>query len=384
MLYLQSSKRATNLLARSLAFSATLGPVLVSANANPAGDSGIGAKRDLKVITQNVYIGAELDAIATATDPSQIPILVAQTLGKIVATDFPVRTEAIAQEILGEHPDVICLQEVTLFQQQSPGDFLAGNPAPADSVLFDYLALLQNALASRGAHYAVSASVENWAVELPMIAFTDTGYRLDDLRATDFDVILVRSDLPAGQLRITDSAAANYETALPLSVAGATIPFTRGWCSVDLDIRGRDVRVINTHLESIHPYFRTAQAVELVSGPANTSGNVICAGDFNSDPTFAGPEAYGVVASAGFSNAWAVQHPIDPGYTWGQSANLLNTTSTLSEQDDHIWFRGGDLSASEVHLVGDNPADRVQSLVNPTNWLWPSDHAGVVATLRVK
>ena len=79
-----------------------------------------------------------------------------------------------------------------------------------------------------------------------MIVFTDTGFHLDDLRATDFDVILVRSDLPPGQLRIIGSDSGNFDAALPLSVAGATVPFTRGWCAVDLDIRGRDVRVVNT------------------------------------------------------------------------------------------------------------------------------------------
>jgi endonuclease/exonuclease/phosphatase family metal-dependent hydrolase len=335
-------------------------------------------------MTQNVFIGAELDSIAAATDPEQIPFLVAQTLDRIVATDFPARAGAIAQEIVNEQPDVVCLQEVTLFQTQSPGDFLAGNPVPASTEFLDYLQLIHDAVAARGARYDVFAAVANWEVELPMITFTETGYQLDDLRATDFDVILVRSDLAPGQLRVVGSNSGNFVAALPLPVAGATVQFLRGWCSVDLDIRGRDVRIVNTHLESVHPYFRTVQAMELVAGVASGTGNLVCAGDFNSDPAFPTPEAYGVMVAARFANAWARLHPADPGYTWGQAPDLLNATSTLNEQDDHIWFRGPGLSATETHLVGNSPTDRVSSIVDATRLLWPSDHAGVVATLRLK
>ena len=89
-------------------------------------------------------------------------------------------------------------------------------------------------------------------------------------------------------------------------------------------------------------------------------------------------------ASAGFNDAWALVHRHNPGYTWGQADDLLNPLSTLSERDDYVWFRGEHLSVQSVRLTGDQPADRIPSLANPSVLLWPSDHAGVSARLRIK
>jgi endonuclease/exonuclease/phosphatase family metal-dependent hydrolase len=346
--------------------------------------SQVGGKPDITVMTRNLYIGALLDPVVGATDPAQVPILVAQTVGKIVATDFPARSAALAQEIVDQQPDVVGLQEVTLLRMQSPGDFVVGNPVSATNTVLDYLEILQLQLAARGASYAVAAIVTNWDIELPMAVATDAGFRLDDVRATDFDVMLVRTDLPPGQLRVVNSAAGNYVTAFQISVAGVTLSFPRGWCLVDLQSRGRSIRVINTHLESVSPLLRAAQAVELVSGPAGIDGEIICLGDFNSDPAFPAPEAYAVMAAGGFSDAWAIAHPNDSGYTWGQADDLLNPVSTVSERDDFVWFRGTRLSVEAVALVGHDASNRVPSLVNPQNLLWPSDHAGVVARLRLR
>jgi endonuclease/exonuclease/phosphatase family metal-dependent hydrolase len=151
-----------------------------------------------------------------------------------------------------------------------------------------------------------------------------------------------------------------------------------------LQIRGRNLRVINTHLENVSPLLRYAQALELMAGAGSVDGDVICLGDFNSDPSFPAPDAYGVMAAAGYEDSWANVHPGDPGHTWGQADDLLNPISTLRERDDYVWFRGARLSVVAVGLVGDQPSDRVPSLVNPLNLLWPSDHAGVVARLRLQ
>lgn len=335
-------------------------------------------------MTRNVYIGALLDPIVGATNPVQIPVLVSQTLGQIIATDFPARSAALAREIVETRPDVVGLQEVTLFRVQAPGDFLAGNPVPATEPVLDYLEILLLQLAAQGASYVVAAVATNWDAELPMVTPTGDGFRLDDLRATDYDVLLIRSDLPAGHLRVLGQASGNYATSFQIMIGGIPVAFPRGWCLADLWIRGRAVRVINTHLESVSPLLRSAQALELVGGPAGVDGEVVCLGDFNSDPAFPPPEAYGVMAAAGFSDAWALAHPGDPGYTWGQADDLLNPVSTLSERDDHVWFRGTGWSVLSAERTGESPEDRVPSLVNPQNLLWPSDHAGLVVRLRLR
>ena len=92
----------------------------------------------LRVMSRNLYLGGDIGPILDASNPADIPLLVAQTWATIRATDFPQRAQLIAQEIAAARPDVIGLQEVALFRTQSPGDFLVGNPQPAEEVAFDY------------------------------------------------------------------------------------------------------------------------------------------------------------------------------------------------------------------------------------------------------
>src|SRR5262249_32533529 len=60
----------------------------------------------------------------------------------------------------------------------------------------------------------------------------------------------------------------------------------------------------------------------------------------------------------------------------GQAEDLLNVTSTMSRRIDLVQFRGP-FTVTDAQVVGASPADRL-----PLG-LWPSDHAGVVATLSL-
>jgi hypothetical protein len=57
-----------------------------------------------------------------------------------------------------------------------------------------------------------------------------------------------------------------------------------------------------------------------------------------------------------------------------QSCRWKNIASKLSIKYDLIFVNG--LSALDAKVVGDKAADKTPS------GLWPSDHAGVIATLR--
>ena len=95
-------------------------------------------------------------------------------------------------------------------------------------------------------------------------------------------------------------------------------------------------------------------------------------GDLNSDPqdNSADGVAYKVVAFAGFVNAF---NPFPA--TSGQNETVDNPVSTLRRFIDHVLSRPA-LPVVSTDVVGDEPEDRIQGL-------WPSDHAGVVATLRL-
>jgi endonuclease/exonuclease/phosphatase family metal-dependent hydrolase len=106
---------------------------------------------------------------------------------------------------------------------------------------------------------------------------------------------------------------------------------------------------------------------------------VIMAGDFNIvadsslDPSFPG---YQAIINAGFTDAWRSKRAPDPGFTAHQAENLLNPTSQLDRRIDLVLFRGG-FGVADISLIGNQPSDRTAS------GLWPSDHAGVAATLRL-
>ena len=78
-----------------------------------------------------------------------------------------------------------------------------------------------------------------------------------------------------------------------------------------------------------------------------------------------------------FTDAWK-KHDDDPGFTCCQDDDLGNSDSHLSLRIDLVLYRAGadwDFDVENIEVVGDKQADKTLS------GLWPSDHAGVVATL---
>ena len=117
-------------------------------------EQGAGGKREIDVATVNMYVGADFSPVTTLnpSDPNYAVKLltrVATIYGRIVASDFPRRAEALAQQIVAHAPDLVALQEVSLIRRQSPGDAIVGGTMPATKVELDYLAILLHALERR-------------------------------------------------------------------------------------------------------------------------------------------------------------------------------------------------------------------------------------------
>ena len=320
------------------------------------------------VMTQNLYVGADLQVITGATSPEEVPLRVAQFYGAVLASDFPERAKAIAEEIKRHRPDLIGLQEVSLFRRQAPSDFVTGTTEPnAETVTLDFLALLQSELASRGLNYHVAADVQNADAELPGLI----DGQLIDVRLTDRDVILAREGVET-----TPVASDNYEVNLVVSVGGVETTFLRGYAMVEAEVDGEEVTFVNTHLETtLAPPVQLAQAVELLAVLESVEEPVILVGDFNSAADGSTTETYALLA-ARYADAFVEARPGAPGPTCCQAADLLNLPSLLSERIDLILYRG-EVEATEAYRVGKEPSDRTPS------GRWPSDHAGVVALLEL-
>ena len=326
--------------------------------------------RVVTVMTRNVYHGvnAEFSGVATARSLPDLLMKVAGVYTGYHTRNFPERAAALAAEIEATRPDLIGLQEAVLVRIQSPPD---GPATAAQTVVLDYVQLLLDALAARGLAYEVVAQSIGWDVELPSAA----GF---DVRHTDREVILARADLKTADLKISNVQAGHFATncVIPTALVGP-ITIKRGWVSGDVKIRGKQFRLVSTHLDGdcADPAIQAAQANELVHGPGDTVIPVVFIGDSNSDPVTGGTGAYGALVAAGFTDAWDVAG-VGPGYTCCQDPFLGSPVSLLTRRIDLVLFRG-EFEVIGVEVVGADPVDRTPS------GLWPSDHAGVVATLEL-
>src|SRR2546421_3345165 len=104
-------------------FTLSMGFLLLGALSAPAGGDDAVFKK-VKVLTRNLYVGTDFTPIVTEQNPELIPLRVAEALQAIIANNFPVRANALADEIARTKPDLIGLQEVALLRVQSPGDAL--------------------------------------------------------------------------------------------------------------------------------------------------------------------------------------------------------------------------------------------------------------------
>jgi len=356
------------------------------------------AAPDLPVMTRNLYLGADLDDAVLAArsgNPSAIVKAVSDTWTMIVRTNFRERAEVLAKEIEENEPMLVGLQEAQLYRT-GPSDSFSSAPTPATHVEYDYLEILLGELDERSLHYAPVVVTQNYDVEFP--GDTDPEFPepvlepqdIKDIRLTDRDVILARTDLPKSQLKLSKVQKANFVTnaSFPIGNTGRSVTLSRGWGSVDANVEDGTFRFINTHLEpeSTNPAvnnIQVAQGNEILNGPAKTNLPVILGGDFNSQADGGGTPTYSkLIGAGGFKDAWSVTHPGELGNTWIHQEDLRNITVDLTERLDLVLFRDGrtedGLCALDADVVGDELSDRTPS------GLWPSDHAGVVATLRVE
>jgi endonuclease/exonuclease/phosphatase family metal-dependent hydrolase len=324
------------------------------------------APRPVRVMTRNLYLGADLAPIYSADTLEELATKAAQQFQMVQATDFPSRARMLAAEIKDADPDVIGLQEASLWKKGDLG-VLDGPITPATTVVYDYLSLLQAALTSQGDPYTVAVTQFTADGEVP----TALGY---DVRLTQRNAILVKAGLAPDELSIANPTGGLYNTYLSFTAAGFPVQDRRGWLSVDVTANKRTFRFVDTHLDSTVPAIATAQANELLNGPLIATVPVVLAGDLNSGPEDPVPGAYARFISASFTDTWVQSNGSTPGPTCCNVENLLNPVPTLTTRSDQILTRPR-VGVGLVKRTGIDPDNRTSS------GLWPSDHAGVLAVL---
>jgi endonuclease/exonuclease/phosphatase family metal-dependent hydrolase len=344
---------------------ATLLAVLaaVACVALPSAGGAARAPVTLTAMTRNLYLGANLDPIVKATSIPAALQAVAADWSLVQANDFPARARAIAGEIAAHRPDVVGFQEAVLYRTQTPSDF---QTTPAQTVALDYVAELRKALAARKLHYRFVGVNTGTDAELPS-GFPPTM----DIRLTVRDALLVRVE-PA--LKVRRVLRGLYSTTTPLFAGLVTAK--RGWVAADVTFRGRRLRVITTHLESFSNASQVAQGQELAAGPAQTKLPVVLLGDLNSRADGTGTPTYANLLAAGFHDAWTEARPGDAGLSCCHGEDLREVGGPFYSRIDYVLTRNGPRGVA-AGIVGDRVPDRRAGL-------WPSDHAGVWAKLRLR
>ena len=312
----------------------------------------------LTVMTYNVYLGSNADALLSVENLEQIPEETAKMYQNMIASDFPGRATAIAHSIKVHQPHLIGLQDISLIRRQSPSNLMTQRNPDASEVVIDFLAVLMDALHAEGLTYKVAAQVETVDVEMPRL--TETG--IVDSRLTDYNVLLARSDVA-----ISRPMSAKFKTAFTVERLGLEIE--SAYVAVDATVSGATYRVVNTNLDEFAKPARVSQMQELVDSLTGETLPIILLGDFNT-PAPDGT-AYQLLRSAGYVDLWQETEG-DAGNTCCQEGDLLNEVSTLSKRSDLIFARN--LKSAEIRTY--TLLERLPSGV------WASDHAGVVAHLE--
>ena len=317
----------------------------------------------LVLMTQNLYVGADVDAVLLALVTPQtdddLPALLA-AIETLQRTDFPARAAALAAEIDRARPHAVGLQEVSTI-----GIVL---PPLGLNLQIDFLPILQQALASRGLNYQVADQVQN------IDASPAPGVRL-----IDSDVLLMDAD------RVTVNSAFGQNFATNVGPIADGVSLVRGWVAANVTIGGEAYTIASAHPEpdlggNSLAQLRAVQVGEIMTALGSAAPAVVM-GDLNDVP---GSLMHQVLTDAGFTDVWAALRPGVVGFTCCHAPDLSDQIADWDERIDYVFARGlghgNGRVLGQVTRLGLRPSDRVDG---PLGKIWVSDHAGLVVTLMV-
>lgn len=361
-------------------------------------------KADIKVMTQNQYLGADLGPVISAT-PAQYPFAIVDALQAIAINNIPERAASLAESIADRQPHLVALQEVYAFSCTS---LVSGFDACAvfGGAFKDHLALTEAALDDLGSDYEVVAVVQNLTIPvLPVFLLGIDGPAMI-VSVIDRDVILARGDVDASAVAIPcisviqgigpkpgpGGIGCNYTAVATVPTPLGDITVERGFVGVNATVNEDDYLFVNTHLEVrmlgdsvASTALQPLQAMELRSalgayiGSLQENRRIILAGDFNNGSAnvplepFLIPTAYQQLSSS-FTDTWTLRPGNPDGFTCCEASDLLNNPSSHDERIDLVF------SLPAPAKVKANVMD-AETKDKTISGLWPSDHASVIAEL---
>ena len=335
-----------------------------------------GHSQNVTILTQNLDDGTDLTYVVAAflgaipgfTTADAVDL----TYQELQASKFKERAALIAKQIASRQPDLVALQEASLWRTGlSPDD--------ATIILFDETSMLLDALRAAGTPYDLVAAGTLSDLALP-------GNHVPALRLTDRNALLVRSALRPPEFHLSDVHTHTYETSFPFGA----FQIRAGWIAATVHTGNSHFRLLTTHLQTPIPgvpeatLVQLAQVQELIHELRNVPGPVVICGDFNSDAAHGGgvedTPAADMIQAAGYAEVWPLLHGAsDSGYTWPLFAEDLFPPPPFvgpahARERIDLFFAQGMQTISIDTVRAPAP-----SLSTPP---FGSDHAGVIAVFQ--
>lgn len=208
-------------------------------------------------------------------------------------------------------------------------------------------------------------------IEVP----ADTADGTVDLRLTNRIAVLL-----AAVHEVTATRAERFAAAVPIPLEGVDLSLRRGYAAADLAVGERPVTVATTHLDSFVAGIRDAQV--------RNSSRLFPPTDRWSSPAISTPVPGRAPkrTTASGPNSTTPTPPCDR--TRRATPAAMTTTSgtrpaSLTRRVDAVLHRGRGRPTG-IARVGDTTDERVRADVGGESVrVWPSDHAGLVASLTV-
>jgi endonuclease/exonuclease/phosphatase family metal-dependent hydrolase len=369
------------------------------------------ADAQVKVMTRNLYLGAD---VGVAMDLIPDLSAAAQFMwDQVKKTDFNKRAPKLAAEVIAQKPDVVGLQEATIW-------FCKKNIFSKRTEVFNFTEQFLAATKAQGTEYVLAQKNGKTALNtgysiaaVPFVTMVNDPETFQPLFGQDkaacgfeiADALAIRADLAGNVLKVGNTEYEQTYTIVP-----TIMTIYRGYTWADIQIGNTPVRFVTTHLESLWDENKVPnaaiQAQQLIKDLADTKNPIIVMGDFNSDPrdprmpenpnpgeqpvaSDACPagtskcNAYLLMSEAGFVDAGP--DPMLPeNYSWGMNAlltgpdatrlkfaKLLGNSAGYTDRLDYVFSRNGAKAVSS-QLIGNEAPNNLNT-----------DHAGIVATLSI-
>jgi len=377
----------------------------------------------ITVMSRNLYLGADV-GVALELIPN-FPKAAQFMWDQVKKTDFATRAPKLARESAQDRPEIMGVQEATIWyckkdlfsDKVEVFNFLDQFIAATKASGVGYSLATADGVEAFNPGYSIAAIPYVTKVRDPEVFNPIFGQDTASCGFTIGDALLVRDDVKDRIIQV-----GNTEYDATYSIVPTLMTIYRGYTWADFKVQDSVVRLITTHLESIWDENKVPnsalQAQQLVADLKDAKMPIVIMGDFNADyrdprpqgepnpgeqpvasetcPTPGGAKcnAYSTMIEAGFENASPdAKNPRY--YTWGASA-LLNGPDKKRALDAKKFGNQYGFTDRLDYIFTKNVYATVSSKIIGNVWpdgsgVWdcgkdkcfPSDHAGVVATIEL-